>query len=126
MSRRQRAKVSPPELDSLQRGTVAVIPPSEFGGPSTELRIQSGHVRTDCSTWRLPLANVAGVLWFDRDTSLLEIDLGIWDLVFKINLKSIVHTARAVVPHLRTAGGGSMVHFSTVQCLCGDGSAQVA
>jgi NAD(P)-dependent dehydrogenase (short-subunit alcohol dehydrogenase family) len=72
------------------------------------------------------LANVAGVLWFDRDTSLLDIDLGIWDLVLKINLKSMVHTARAAVPHLRKAGGGSMVHFSTVQCLRGDSSPQDA
>lgn len=66
------------------------------------------------------LANVAGVLWFDRDKSLLEMDLDVWDQVFDINLKSMVHTARAVVPHMRAAGGGAMVHFSTVQCLRGD------
>ena len=66
------------------------------------------------------LANVAGVLWFDRDASLLEMDLGVWDQVFDINLKSMVHTARAVVPHMRKAGGGSMVQFSSTQCLRGD------
>lgn len=66
------------------------------------------------------LANVAGVLWFGRDKSLLEIDMAVWDQVFAINLKSMVHTARAAVPHMRTAGGGAMVHFSTVQCLRGD------
>ena len=32
----------------------------------------------------------------------------------------MVHTARAVVPHMRKAGGGAMVHFSTIQCLRGD------
>ena len=66
------------------------------------------------------LANVAGVLWFDRDASLLEMDLSVWDQVFEINLKSMVHTARAVVPHMRKAGGGSMVQFSSTQCLRGD------
>ena len=66
------------------------------------------------------LANVAAVLWFDRDASLLEMDLGVWDQVFDINLKSMVHTARAVVPHMRKAGGGSMVQFSSTQCLRGD------
>ena len=66
------------------------------------------------------LANVAGVLWFGRDASLLDMDLRIWDQVFAINLKSMVHTARAVVPHMRKAGGGAMVHFSTIQCLRGD------
>ncbi len=66
------------------------------------------------------LANVAGVLWFGRDVSLLEIDLDLWDRIFDINLKSMVHTARAAVPHMRAAGGGAMVHFATTQCLRGD------
>jgi 3-oxoacyl-[acyl-carrier protein] reductase len=66
------------------------------------------------------LANIAGVLWFGRDASLLDMDLAVWDQVFAINLKSMVHTARAVVPHMRKAGGGAMVHFSTIQCLRGD------
>ena len=66
------------------------------------------------------LANVAGVLWFDRDRSLLDIDLDVWDRVFDINLKAMALTARAAVPHMRKAGGGAMVHFSTTQCLRGD------
>lgn len=66
------------------------------------------------------LANVAGVLWFGRDQSLLAMDLAVWDQVFNINLKSMVHTVRAVVPYQRKAGGGAMVHFSTIQCLRSD------
>lgn len=66
------------------------------------------------------LANVAGVLWFDRDASLLDMDMAVWDQVFDINLKSMVHTARAVVPHMRRKKTGAMVHFSTTQCLRGD------
>lgn len=72
------------------------------------------------------LANVAGVLWFGRDASLLDMDLKVWDQVFDINLKSMVHTSRAVVPHLRKAGAGAMVHFSTVQALRGDTAPQDA
>lgn len=72
------------------------------------------------------LANVAGVLWFDRDASLLDMDLDVWDRVFDINLKSMVHMARATVPHMRKAGGGSIVHFSTTQCLRGDPKPQDA
>ncbi len=66
------------------------------------------------------LANVAGVLWFENDVSLLDIDLDVWNRVFDINLKSMVYTARAAVPHMKAAGGGAMVHFSTIQCLRGD------
>ena len=72
------------------------------------------------------LVNGAGVLWFEKDKSGLEIDLSVWDQVFDINLKSMVHTTRHVVPHMRDAGGGAMVHFSTIQCLRGDAAPQDA
>jgi len=72
------------------------------------------------------LANVAGALWFDRDKSALEMDLDVWDQVMAINLKSMVHTARQVVPHIRKRGGGAMVHFSSTQCLRGDPAPQDA
>ncbi|MFO7550909.1 MAG: SDR family oxidoreductase [Haliea sp.] len=72
------------------------------------------------------LVNVAGVLWFDRDKSVLDIDLDVWDQVMDINLKSMVHTIRHAVPVMRKSGGGAMVHFSTVQCLRGDPAPQDA
>lgn len=72
------------------------------------------------------LANIAGVLWFGKDMSLLDIDIGTWDKVMDINLKSMVHTIRAAVPYMRQSGGGSMVHFATVQCLRGDSAPQDA
>ena len=72
------------------------------------------------------LANVAGALWFDRDRSALEIDLDVWDQVMAINLKSMVHTARHVVPQMRARGGGAMAHFSSTQCMRGDPAPQDA
>lgn len=73
------------------------------------------------------LANVAGVLWFGRDRSVLEMDMDVWDKVFDINLKALALTARAAVPFMRETGrGGAMVHFSTVQWLRGDPKPQDA
>lgn len=73
------------------------------------------------------LANVAGVLWFGRDKSLFDMDLGVWDQVFDINLKSMLHTIKAATPHIRKGGsGGSMVHFSTIQWMRGDPNPQDA
>jgi NAD(P)-dependent dehydrogenase (short-subunit alcohol dehydrogenase family) len=66
------------------------------------------------------LANVAGVLWFGRDKSLLEMDLTVWDEVMDINLKSMVLTSRAATPYLRKTQGGAMVHVSTIQWMRGD------
>ncbi len=72
------------------------------------------------------LANVAGALWFKRDKSALEMEMEVWDQVMAINLKSMVHTARHIVPQMRKRGGGAMVHFSSTQCLRGDPAPQDA
>jgi len=72
------------------------------------------------------LANVAGALWFGRDKSALEMDMAVWDQVMAVNLKSMVHTSRHIVPHMRKRGGGAMVHFSSTQCLRGDPAPQDA
>jgi 3-oxoacyl-[acyl-carrier protein] reductase len=66
------------------------------------------------------LVNAAAVLWFDRDGSLVDIDLGVWDRVMAIDLKAAVHTCRHAVPPMRQSGGGAMVHVSSIQCLRGD------
>ncbi|HEY5701647.1 MAG TPA: SDR family oxidoreductase [Gammaproteobacteria bacterium] len=72
------------------------------------------------------LVNAAGVLWFDRDRSILDMDLSVWDQVLDINLKSMVYTVRHAVPLMRKAGGGAMVHVSSVQALRGDDKPQDA
>jgi 3-oxoacyl-[acyl-carrier protein] reductase len=72
------------------------------------------------------LINAAGVLWFGRDRSLVDIDLDVWDEVLAIDLKSIVHTTRHAVPLMRRSGGGAMVHVSSTQCLRGDDEPQDA
>ncbi len=72
------------------------------------------------------LVNAAGVLWFGRDCSLLDIDLDVWNRVLAINLTSMVLTVRNAVPLMKRTGGGSMVHVSTTQCLRGDDHPQDA
>ena len=75
--------------------------------------------RLDC------LVNAAGVLWFDRDTSLTSIDPEVWTEVLRINLTGAMIAARVAVPHMRR-GGGAMVHVSSTQCYRGDDQPQDA
>lgn len=72
------------------------------------------------------LVNAAGVLWFGRDVSMVEIDLELWDQVLSIDLKSMVLTARHAVPLMKRTGGGAMVHVASVQALRGDDQPQDA
>jgi 3-oxoacyl-[acyl-carrier protein] reductase len=72
------------------------------------------------------LVNAAGVLWFDRDKAAADMDLADWDRVFAINLKGAVIATRQAIPRMMRAGGGSMVHIATIQCLRGDPKPQDA
>jgi 3-oxoacyl-[acyl-carrier protein] reductase len=72
------------------------------------------------------LVNAAGVLWFGRDRSLLDVELEVWNRVIAINLTGCMLTARHAVPLMRKSGGGAMVHFSSTQCLRGDDRPQDA
>lgn len=65
------------------------------------------------------LVNAAGVGWFGRDGSVLEIEEAVWDQVLAINLTASMRFARAAVPAIRRAGGGAMVHIASLSGLRG-------
>lgn len=72
------------------------------------------------------LVNAAGLLWFGRDQSLVEVDLSVWDQVLAVNLRGMMLCCRAAVPLMKatgsakTAPGGAMVQISSIQALRGD------
>ena len=72
------------------------------------------------------LYNNAGVLWKDRDRSVLETDERWWDRVMAINLKSVFWVTKHGIPHLRRAGGGSIILMGSVSALAGFTRAQDA
>jgi NAD(P)-dependent dehydrogenase (short-subunit alcohol dehydrogenase family) len=72
------------------------------------------------------LYNNAGVLWKDRDRSVLETDAAQWDRVMAINLKSVFWVTKYGIPHLRAAGGGSVILVGSVSALAGFTRAQDA
>jgi NAD(P)-dependent dehydrogenase (short-subunit alcohol dehydrogenase family) len=72
------------------------------------------------------LYNNAGVLWKDRDRSVLETDGAQWDRVMAINLKSVFWVTKHGIPHLRRAGGGSIILVGSVSALAGFTRAQDA
>ncbi|HET7339884.1 MAG TPA: glucose 1-dehydrogenase [Methylomirabilota bacterium] len=72
------------------------------------------------------LYNNAGVLWKDRDRSVLETDDAWWERVMAINLKSVFWVTKHGIPHLREAGGGSIIMMGSVSALAGFTRAQDA
>ncbi len=72
------------------------------------------------------LVNTTGVLWLERDVSLVYMEPEVWDRVLEINLKSHMLTARAAIPEMTKSGGGAMVHFASIDALSGDPKPQDA
>jgi NAD(P)-dependent dehydrogenase (short-subunit alcohol dehydrogenase family) len=72
------------------------------------------------------LYNNAGVLWKDRDRSVLETDEKWWDRVMAINLKSVFWVTKYGIPKLQAAGGGSIIMMGSVSALAGFTRAQDA
>jgi NAD(P)-dependent dehydrogenase (short-subunit alcohol dehydrogenase family) len=66
------------------------------------------------------LYNNAGVLWRDRDVSVLDTDETVWDRVFAINLKGMVWVCKYGIPHLIRSGGGAIVNIGSTSALLGD------
>jgi NAD(P)-dependent dehydrogenase (short-subunit alcohol dehydrogenase family) len=66
------------------------------------------------------LYNNAGVLWRDRDLSVLETDGEVWDRVMAINLKGMVWVCKHGVPKLIASGGGAIVNIGSTSALLGD------
>ena len=72
------------------------------------------------------LYNNAGVLWKDRDRSVVETDGAEWDRVMAINLKSVFWVTKYGIPHVQKAGGGSIILVGSVSALAGFTRAQDA
>ncbi|MCZ4351772.1 SDR family NAD(P)-dependent oxidoreductase [Roseovarius aestuarii] len=49
-----------------------------------------------------------------------EIDLGVWDRLYKLNLRSTLTACQCVIPAMRDGGGGSIVTMSSISGLRGD------
>jgi NAD(P)-dependent dehydrogenase (short-subunit alcohol dehydrogenase family) len=66
----------------------------------------------------------AGVLWKDRDKSVIETTEENWDTVQAINLKGPFFLTKHGIPHLKRAGGGSVILVGSISALAGFSLAQ--
>jgi len=70
--------------------------------------------------------NNAGVLWRDRDKSVLETNEEIWDKVLAINLKGPYFVCKYCIPKLIKNEGGAIVNVGSISALVGFERAQDA
>ncbi len=56
----------------------------------------------------------------------VDVTLEVWDRVMDVNLRATLLTTRHTVPHLKSAGGGSIVNISSIAAIRGFGSGAYA
>ncbi len=130
----QGARIVVCDIDAAAaEGTVALV--EKAGGEAVAV---TGDVAVEADVKRMVedgvrrfgalhvLYNNAGVLWKDRDRSVLETDGAQWDRVMGINLKSVFWVTKYGIPRLREAGGGSVILIGSVSALAGFTRAQDA
>lgn len=113
-----------PQPEELATGSGDVV---YHQGDATDEAFVSGAIGEAASaTGRIDyLVNTTGVLWFDKDMSICDMDMDVWDQVMAINLKSIALTARHAIPHMKKTGG-AMVHIASIDAMRGDNKPQDA
>ena len=63
------------------------------------------------------LVNNAAVTGAGAVRTLAEIDPAYVDLVLNVNVRGVLFCSQAVVPHLRRAGGGTIIHISSINAI---------
>ena len=58
--------------------------------------------------------------FLSRDTLVTELDTEVWDRTLNVNLRSQMLMSKHVVPHMVTAGGGSIINMSSGAALRAD------
>jgi NAD(P)-dependent dehydrogenase (short-subunit alcohol dehydrogenase family) len=122
------ASPSLPRTGMLDAWRSSRVPPPELGGRCeviagdlrdagqielTVARVIETHSRIDI------LANVAGVS--DGFIAFHEVSDDEWDRVLDVNLTAAMRLCRAVLPHMRSAGGGAIVNVASIAALGGNG-----
>jgi NAD(P)-dependent dehydrogenase (short-subunit alcohol dehydrogenase family) len=71
------------------------------------------------------LFNNAGISPTD-DASVLDTDLDVWERVQAVNLRSVFLCCKHGIPHLRAAGGGSVINTASFVAVMGAATSQIA
>ncbi len=62
------------------------------------------------------LHNNVGIL--GRDSNLAKITADAWDELFRVNLRGMMLTCKAVLPHMERQGHGAVINISSIAAVC--------
>ncbi|WP_019376261.1 SDR family NAD(P)-dependent oxidoreductase [Virgibacillus halodenitrificans] len=66
------------------------------------------------------LYNNVGLTNIQKDLDVVNIDLDEWDRLMNVNTKSVVIGSRYAIPHMKEAGGGSIINTASMAAFASD------
>lgn len=66
------------------------------------------------------LFNNVGLTNLKKDLDIVAMDLAEWDRLMNVNVKSVLLGARYAIPHMKEAGGGSIINTASMSAFAGD------
>ncbi len=99
-------KPAPPDLDPVISYTVA-----DLTQPGAMSDLLASPVLAGSLDY---LVNAAGVAWWERDGSALEVDEDTWQAVLRINLDATRRLIAGAIPLLRRGTGRSIVNIASI------------
>lgn len=90
-------------------------------GDVSDAAVASRAVETALQTYgRLDiLYNNAGIAPLGQDGMITNIDEADWDLILRVNLKSVFQCCKAALPAIAQSGGGAVVNTASITALLG-------
>lgn len=65
-------------------------------------------------------AAALGAEVFGRDGAIVEMDVGVWDATFAVNVRGVMLGCKHAIPAMREGGGGAIVNTASVSALTGE------
>lgn len=66
------------------------------------------------------LVNNVGLTNLQKDLDVVNMDLDEWDRLMNVNVKSVLLGARFAIPHMKEAGGGSIINIASMSAFASD------
>jgi NAD(P)-dependent dehydrogenase (short-subunit alcohol dehydrogenase family) len=107
---------------TVAHGVVALGGHATFvQGDVSDAAVASRAVETALQTYgRLDiLYNNAGIAPLGQDGMITNIDEADWDLILRVNLKSVFQCCKAALPAIAESGGGAVVNTASITALLG-------
>lgn len=105
----------------VSAGGRALAQPTDIGDPADIEALVAATIR-EFGALHVLFNNAAdtSVAMLERDGLVVDMELEVWDHALAVDLRGAMLCSKHAIPHMKAAGGGSIINTSSNQSLAGD------